>query len=105
MKNFANDVVDYAKAGAPHVSKKQYDYRLKTCNSCEHLQKDSMRCGSCGCLVEHKAKWGTSNCPEKKWPQILIGRDGKKIKVGAQAAAQAKKDKKRAQNNNTKTSE
>jgi hypothetical protein len=105
LKNFANDVIDYAKAGAPHVSEKQYNYRLKTCDSCEHLRKDAMRCGLCGCSVEHKAKWATSNCPKKKWPQVLIGEDGKKVKVGRQAGIKAKKAKRSAKNNNTETSE
>ena len=27
-----------------------------------------MRCGSCGCLLEHKAKWKTADCPMSKWP-------------------------------------
>jgi len=106
LKNFANDVAEYAKAGAPHVSKKQYNARLKTCDSCEHLRQEAMRCGLCGCSVEHKAKWATSNCPEKRWPQVLIGKDGKKIKVGSKKAmAAARKAKKRAQNNNSEASE
>ena len=105
LKNFATDVVEYAKAGAPHVSKKQYNFRLATCDGCEHLKRKAMRCGLCGCVVEHKAKWATSNCPDKKWPQILIGKDGKKVKVGKQAGAKAKKLKKRAQDNNSKTSQ
>tara|TARA_R100000544_G_scaffold36960_1_gene26536 strand:+ start:6188 stop:6541 length:354 start_codon:yes stop_codon:yes gene_type:complete len=100
LKNFAKDVAEYAKAGAPHVSKKQYNYRLKTCDECEHLRKEAMRCGECGCLVEHKAKWATSNCPKKKWPQVLIGKDGKKVKVGRGAA---KKQRQSAQTNHTKT--
>tara|TARA_R100000030_G_scaffold58753_1_gene44140 strand:+ start:1332 stop:1439 length:108 start_codon:yes stop_codon:yes gene_type:complete len=25
------------------------------------------RCGACGCLVEHKAKWKTTDCPKGKW--------------------------------------
>ena len=28
-----------------------------------------MRCGMCGCLVEHKAKWKTTTCPDspERW--------------------------------------
>lgn len=35
-----------------------------------------MRCGLCGCLLEHKAKWKTTTCPDKptRWKeQILDG--------------------------------
>ena len=28
-----------------------------------------MRCGKCGCLLEHKAKWKTADCPDNKWPK------------------------------------
>ena len=30
-----------------------------------------MRCGKCGCLVQHKAKWQTTTCPDEpsRWPQ------------------------------------
>tara|TARA_B100002019_G_C21268427_1_gene600767 strand:+ start:3066 stop:3419 length:354 start_codon:yes stop_codon:yes gene_type:complete len=99
LKNFASEVVEYAKAGAPHVSEKQYNYRLKTCSECPSLKTESMRCGECGCMVEHKAKWATSNCPSKKWPQVIIGKDGKKVKVGRPAAKKWRRDQK----NNTKT--
>lgn len=33
-----------------------------------------MRCGKCGCMVEHKAKWRTTTCPDdpQRWkPQDL----------------------------------
>ena len=99
LKNFASEVVEYAKAGAPHVSEKQYNYRLKTCNECPSLKRESMRCGECGCMIEHKAKWATSNCPSKKLPQVIIGKDGKKVKVGRPAAKKWRRDKK----DNTKT--
>jgi hypothetical protein len=36
---------------------------------CPHLIKKSMRCGVCGCLLEHKAKWKTADCPKNKWPK------------------------------------
>ena len=94
LKNFASEVVEYAKAGAPHVSEKQYNYRLKTCDECPSLKRERMRCGECGCMIEHKAKWATSNCPSKKWPQVIIGKDGKKVKVGRPAAKKWRRDKK-----------
>ena len=34
-----------------------------------------MRCGKCGCLIEHKARWKTTNCPDSpsRWkPEIVV---------------------------------
>ena len=63
--NFAKDLCKYIKEGAPNVTNKQYVKRLETCNQCPHLDKERMRCGLCGCLMEHKAKWKTTTCPDK----------------------------------------
>jgi len=70
MKNFTKDVIDYAKEGAPHVTTSQYNERLRVCGNCPHLKRDTMRCGKCGCIVEHKAKWGTTTCPDDRWDLI-----------------------------------
>ena len=69
MKTFTKELTTYIKNGAPNVTSKSYANRLDICKGCEHLIKESMRCGSCGCLLEHKAKWKTPTCPEKKWPE------------------------------------
>ena len=95
MKNFTKEVIEYAKQGAPHVTEAQYTERLKTCGSCEHLKRDVMRCGKCGCVVEHKAKWATTTCPEKKWDPIKVGTVGKAVKL---------KKRKSGKSNNTKAS-
>jgi hypothetical protein len=69
IKSFTKDLTKYIKEGAPNVSTEDYAIRLDTCNSCEHLKKSSMRCGKCGCLLEHKAKWKTADCPDNRWPK------------------------------------
>ena len=69
MKTFTNDLVKYVKDGAPNVTPESYATRLDICNSCEHINKKSMRCMECGCLLEHKAKWRTTECPKNKWPK------------------------------------
>ena len=68
VKSFTKDLARYIKEGAPNVSPEDYAIRLDTCSGCEHFKKSSMRCGSCGCLLEHKAKWKTADCPMSKWP-------------------------------------
>ena len=67
MKSFSKDLANYVKAGAPNCSEKDYKERLLTCDACPHLLRNMMRCGKCGCLVEHKAKWKTTTCPDNKW--------------------------------------
>lgn len=67
MKSFSKDLTNYVKAGAPNCSTKDYKERLLTCDACPHLIRNMMRCGKCGCLVEHKAKWKTTTCPDNKW--------------------------------------
>jgi len=65
LSNFKDELIEYAKEGAPNVDPKTYKQRLLTCNSCEHLK--SYRCGLCGCVVEQKAKWATTDCPDNRW--------------------------------------
>tara|TARA_R110000787_G_scaffold115506_3_gene225470 strand:+ start:23095 stop:23358 length:264 start_codon:yes stop_codon:yes gene_type:complete len=67
IKTFGKEAVKYLAQGAPNVSPKEYSDRLLTCNGCPDLKKRKMTCGKCGCKVEHKAKWKTSDCPVKKW--------------------------------------
>jgi hypothetical protein len=66
VRNFSKELYQYVKAGAPVVPKEQYVDRLNTCQNCEHLLRNK-RCGLCGCIVEHKAKWGTAACPDNRW--------------------------------------
>jgi len=79
ITNFAKEVKNYAKEGAPNVDEEAYEARLATCNDCEFLRSDVMRCGKCGCLVEHKAKWATSSCPDGRWIKQIVGQKGKTV--------------------------
>lgn len=86
LKDFAKEVHKFAEAGAPHVSTMEYKKRVDACAACPHLKKDVDRCGLCGCLVEHKAKWATASCPDtpKRWPKVKVGERGKKIRLNGQ---------------------
>lgn len=81
LKTFASEVVKYAEAGAPHVTKVEYQKRIEACKDCPHLRVKVDRCGLCGCLVEHKAKWATAACPDdpKRWSPVYIGKQGRKV--------------------------
>jgi hypothetical protein len=82
VKSFVKEAVEYSKQGAPHVTAKQYENRLKVCKSCPDYKADIGRCGLCGCLVEHKAKWGTAKCPAdpERWEELKV-KNGKTITV------------------------
>ena len=67
LTNFTKEVGTYIKNGAPNVTPDDYRERLETCLSCPSLKRDVMRCTTCGCLMEQKAKWKTATCPEDKW--------------------------------------
>tara|TARA_R110002012_G_scaffold233444_1_gene406634 strand:- start:536 stop:802 length:267 start_codon:yes stop_codon:yes gene_type:complete len=67
VKSFTKDLTKYIKEGSPNVTPDEYALRLDTCNACEFLKKSSMRCGKCWCLLEHKAKWKTTDCPDNRW--------------------------------------
>lgn len=69
IKSFARDYKIWAQAGHPSTSAADYIERLTACKACPHLVEKHMRCGKCGCLVEHKAKWRTTTCPDdpQRW--------------------------------------
>lgn len=69
VKSFTKELGKWIKEGSPNVTPEQYAARLDVCNTCDFLKKESMRCGACGCLLEHKAKWSTTDCPKHKWPK------------------------------------
>ena len=65
VKNFTKAARDHVANGMKIVSQDVYESRLDTCKSCPHLKEEKKRCGLCGCALEHKAKWETSECPDK----------------------------------------
>ena len=74
MRSFTKELTKYVSEGAPNVSSEDYADRLDVCDACPHLIKQSMRCGLCGCLIEHKAKWQTTTCPDnpQRWKEQTI---------------------------------
>tara|TARA_R100000781_G_scaffold67245_1_gene42414 strand:+ start:202 stop:564 length:363 start_codon:yes stop_codon:yes gene_type:complete len=77
ISSFARDLKTYVENGAPNVTTEDYIERLDACDKCEHVKKPQMRCGLCGCLLEHKAKWKTTKCPDNpsRWKtQIINGK-------------------------------
>ena len=80
LKSFSSDAIKHISNGGKNVSSEEYAERLDICNSCEHLRKEHMRCGLCGCLVQFKAGWESTSCPDKppRWkPQIKSSNEKK----------------------------
>ena len=69
IKGFSKELVEYIAKGSPNVSPEDYADRLDACRKCPYLKTSHMRCGICGCLVQHKAKWKTTKCPDdpERW--------------------------------------
>tara|TARA_Y100000593_G_scaffold60835_1_gene112814 strand:+ start:4238 stop:4777 length:540 start_codon:yes stop_codon:yes gene_type:complete len=94
-RGFAKDLAKYVAEGAPNVTSEEYLDRLDACNACPHLMKESMRCGLCGCLIEHKAKWKTTECPDSPTRWKVVTNCGCKENCNC--------NDKRQENDNTKT--
>ena len=78
-RSFKKTALKFIKEGAPIVEPSVYTSRLGECNDCEFLQRNNMRCNSCGCLLEAKAQMKNSYCPEGKWENGMAPkRDGEK---------------------------
>ena len=78
IKSFTKDTAKFVKNGAPIISKDDYAERLDACMGCEHVNKKSMRCGLCGCMLQMKARMKTAECPDKpsRWKEQIV--DGKR---------------------------
>lgn len=88
IKTFSKELTTFVKEGMPSVSEDDYQDRIDACFKCEHFLEKLNRCGLCGCLVEYKARWKTTKCPDDppRWKQQIVGEGGKKlnIKIGEQ---------------------
>lgn len=55
-----------------------------------------MRCGLCGCLLEHKAKWKTTTCPDKpeRWKPVFMDKAALELKKNFDEKEEEEKRKK-----------
>ena len=44
--------------------------RLDICNACEYYMEKYKRCKMCGCFMEAKTKFSTSECPDGRWSKF-----------------------------------
>jgi len=65
---FAKSVGQSASEGTGIlVSKEKIQEREKICMECSKFNKESKRCYLCGCYMEVKWKFKSSECPIKMW--------------------------------------
>ena len=64
-KGLADSLGAWAKAGMPIASQQILNFRLETCEACEHFK--ALICKKCGCVMVAKARMATAKCPEGKW--------------------------------------
>jgi len=48
--------------------KQAVDARRATCEACPRLDRQQMRCTSCGCFIQLKMSLATEDCPDGRWP-------------------------------------
>ncbi len=63
---FLKDTSKFILNGLPVLNDEDYTKRLEICNSCEFRKNHT--CSICSCYLPIKARWKTTECPEKKWP-------------------------------------
>jgi len=68
--NFTKSLTKYVKSGMHDAGKEVFEQRIAVCNTCP-WRKDE-KCSKCGCFIDVKAKWGTSTCPDDRWPEYKI---------------------------------
>jgi hypothetical protein len=78
VKNFKETTKEFINNGGKLVEPMVYTNRLGKCNDCEHLIREKMRCGACGCLLEAKAKMKSAHCPQGKWENGMPDKNDKK---------------------------
>lgn len=66
-KNFISSATKHLQNGMQHVTDEQQKQRLDICAGCEFIVENGSRCGKCGCFLQTKTKWASSNCPIGKW--------------------------------------
>ena len=68
--NFTKSITKYVKSGMHDAGKEVFEKRIAVCNTCP-WRKDE-KCSKCGCFIDIKAKWGTSTCPDDRWPEYKM---------------------------------
>lgn len=61
--NVARKKLDIARPEVEALAK----IRGEICIACEHVGKENIKCGLCGCAIEAKIRAPHEKCPDKRW--------------------------------------
>ena len=69
IKNVASDVIEGKEVFVPEDIKKK---RIRICKRCDYFYESLInfkddRCTACGCFIEPKMSFASSECPKNKW--------------------------------------
>jgi len=64
IRNAAGATVNHVVDGMATVDDTEYNRRMDICKSCPLFIASEQRCSKCGCYLEVKARWRSSNCPD-----------------------------------------
>lgn len=68
FKEFAQSVGQgVAEGNGLLISEEKRQQRENVCMECNQFNPESKRCYICGCFMEHKIKFRSSECPLSKW--------------------------------------
>jgi len=75
--NMAKHAAKHVLTGAKQASPELVEARLAACKVCRHRTMVA-HCAKCGCVIEALARWESSKCKAKKWPEpesVTAGRE------------------------------
>ena len=69
VASFALASLKHAKSGLKTRPPEEIDRIRRICELCDHVYYEglAMRCGKCGCKMNIKITWATTQCPVGKW--------------------------------------
>lgn len=69
IMSFGKAIVKHVASGMQSSTDEMKRIRLEICGDCEMVDKTgNWRCKLCGCHLQIKAGWKSTQCPLKKWP-------------------------------------
>jgi hypothetical protein len=60
-------MTEYSRGGLLVADEKKVNMRMELCSDCKMFDKESARCGLCGCFMKIKIRLVSSTCPVGKW--------------------------------------
>lgn len=70
LTNFAKAFAEHVMDAGEKVDDPTFESRLDVCATCP--QRNEMNCGACGCALNIKAAWRSSECPLGFWPLPVL---------------------------------